>query len=157
LSVDYVPAQNVPSWISHEERGRGQRFTVRYVKTEAGVQVRHEISESGRMQGVRLEGEETGRMNQQERRQPDQRRHPEERRQPEQKSQPEERRQPEQRSQPEERRPIEGKRLEDTIEVRPGEKVRVLKPDELFRKTSAKPWVYWMEAPQEVRERRRNR
>lgn len=40
------------------------------------------------------------------------------------------------------------------VEVRGGEKVRVVQPDELFRKTSTKPWVYWMEVSDEVRARR---
>ena len=40
------------------------------------------------------------------------------------------------------------------VEVRGGEKVRVVQPDELFRKTNTKPWVYWMEVPDDVRARR---
>ena len=41
------------------------------------------------------------------------------------------------------------------VEVRDGEKVRVVQPDELFRKTTTKPRVYWMEAPDDVQEQRR--
>lgn len=42
----------------------------------------------------------------------------------------------------------------ERVEIRGGEKVRVVGPDELFRKTSAKPWVYWAEVSEDVRERR---
>ena len=36
------------------------------------------------------------------------------------------------------------------VEIRGGEKVRVVGPDELFRKTTTKPWIYWAEVSQDV-------
>ena len=45
----------------------------------------------------------------------------------------------------------------ERVEVRGGEKVRVLQPDELFRKTRTRPWVYWAEVSEEVLEKRRRK
>lgn len=45
-------------------------------------------------------------------------------------------------------------RREDRAEGRATEKVRVLQPDELFRKTKTKPWIYWAEVETGVLPRR---
>ena len=45
----------------------------------------------------------------------------------------------------------------ERVEIIDGEKVRVVKPDELFRKTTTKPWIYWEEVSQDVIDRRRER
>ena len=45
-------------------------------------------------------------------------------------------------------------RREDRVEGRATEKVRVLQPDELFRKTKTKPWIYWAEVETGVLPRR---
>jgi hypothetical protein len=118
LSVDYVPRESVSGYIDSEESSRGQRFEIVYIKSSDGtITTRHRPSESKETLPVRLiEGQSEPSSENVIPTGP--------------------------RAARREEPPAKGK---DNVEVRGGEKVRVLRPDELFRKTVTKPWVYWAE------------
>ena len=130
LSVDFIPVDSIPEWIKREEGGRGQRFDVAYINRDGIVSAILRATDSREPRPVHLvqEGKDVLR------------------------SPPPVPTGP--RASKWEEAPL---RREERVEVRGGEKVRVLKPDELFRKTTAKPWVYWQEVSPEERERRRER
>ena len=130
LSVDFVPVDAIAEWIEREEGAKGQRFDIAYVNREGIVTAILRATESREPRPVHLvqEGKEGF------------------------KSPPPVPTGP--RASRREEAPL---RREERVEVRGGEKVRVLKPDELFRKTTTKPWVYWQEVSPEERERRRER
>jgi hypothetical protein len=118
LCVDYVPRESVSDYIDSEESSRGQRFEVVYIKSSDGIiTARHRPAESKETLPVRLiEGQSDRSSENVIPTGP--------------------------RAARREEPPAKGK---DNVEVRGGEKVRVLRPDELFRKTVTKPWVYWAE------------
>jgi len=130
LSVDFVPVDAIAEWIEREEGAKGQRFDIAYVSRQGIVTAILRATESREPRPVHLvqEGKEGF------------------------KSPPPVPTGP--RASRREETPL---RREERVEVRGGEKVRVLKPDELFRKTTTKPWVYWQEVAPEERERRRER
>jgi len=145
LSVDYIPEEMINQWIAREEGSRGQRFEIVYLRSEDGkVSVEHRVTEVKESRPVRVisVGERSGgaaaaaaataaavgmKTTSAIPTGP--------------------------RATRREEFPL---RREERVEVREGEKVRVLQPDELFKKTSARPWIYWMEVSDEVLQRRRN-
>jgi hypothetical protein len=125
LSVDYIPVDKVQEWIDNEESSRGQRFEIVYVKQDGKVIVEQRITESKESHPLRLMDDSAASVKSPERGIPT--------------------------------GPRAARREEipkDRFEVRGGEKVRVVGPDELFKKTTSKPWIYWAEVSTEVRERR---
>ena len=136
LSIDFVPENVINDWIAREEDSRGQRFEVVYRKLEDGtVRADHVLTQVKESRPVKVEAKEMPR-----------------RASPPIPTGPRASRREEERKEWKEERK---EQREERVEVREGEKVRVLQPDELFRKTSTKPWLYWMEASEEGRERRR--
>jgi hypothetical protein len=126
LSVDYVPPEEVTHWIEREESSRGQKFEIVYARKDGDkVQALHRITDSRETKPVKIVDEKTSRAT-------------------------------EIPTGPRATRPPPAAAAATSrVEVRGGEKVRVVQPDELFRKTSTKPWVYWLEVSDEVRGRRR--
>ena len=128
LSLDFIPVDSIQEFIDHEESNRSQRFEIIYVKRDGKVTPLHRISESRESRPVKLIDDVPTR------KQPT----------------------------PEPAIPTgpRASRRDDVpsrqrVEVRGGEKVRVVQPDELFRKTTTKPWIYWAEVSQDVIDRRR--
>ena len=128
LSVDFIPIDSVQEFIDREESNRSQRFEIVYIKRDGKVTPLHRISESRESRPVKLIDDGPARKP----------------------------------PTPEPAIPTgpRASRREDVssrqrVEVRGGEKVRVVQPDELFRKTTTKPWIYWAEVSQDVIDRRR--
>lgn len=128
LSVDYIPVENVPGWIEREESARGQRYEIVYVKKEGEIIALHRVSESREAHRIKLI-DDNGPPSSSSRKLP----------------------------QSSDRVIPTGPRAarEERVEVRGGEKVRIMKPDELFRKTITKPWIYWAEVDEDVVRRRK--
>jgi hypothetical protein len=131
LSVDFIPVESISEWIEREERARGQRFEVVYVNREGVVNAILRTMESREPQPVHLVQDRTEGL-----------------------KSPAQIPTGPRASRREEAPPS---KREERVEVRGGEKVRVLTPDELFKKTTTKPWIYWAEVDQEVLDRRRER
>lgn len=131
LSVDFIPPDTIEEWIEREDGQRGQRFEVVYVEQDGVVTASLRQTDSREPRPVRLVKDTRDGV----------------------KSPvpiptgPRAARRDD---------PPSPKR-EERVEIREGEKVRVVKPDELFRKTTTRPWVYWQEVPKEVLEGKRTR
>lgn len=126
LSVDFIPEGSVQEFIEREESSRGQRYDIVYIKRDGKVTPRHRIAESRESHPIRLIDDSTSTTT------------VEKPRLSETSSVP---------MGPRATREFPPRERErERVEVREGEKVRVLKPDELFRKTVTKPWIYWAEA-----------
>ena len=128
LSVDFIPVDSVQEFIDREESNRSQRYEIVYIKQDGKVTPLHRISESRESRPVKLIDDVPARKP----------------------------------PTPEPAIPTgpRASRRDDVssrqrVEVRGGEKVRVVQPDELFRKTTTKPWIYWAEVAQDVIDRRR--
>jgi SAP domain len=119
LSVDFVPQQTIQEWIDKEESSRGRRFEIVYVKQDGVISAIHRTAESRESRPVRLLDDDQDKA-----------------------STKEERKIP---SGPRERREEVQPLRKDRVEIRGGEKVRVVQPDDLFKKTTTKPWLYWHE------------
>jgi len=122
LSVDFIPESSVQEYIDREESSRGQRYEIIYIKRDGEVIPRHRIAESRESHPVRLIDDSSSAEKPSST-------------EPSIPTGPRATREAPPRDVPRER-----------VEVRGGEKVRVLKPDELFKKTVTKPWIYWAEA-----------
>jgi SAP domain len=131
LSVDFVPPDTIEEWIEREDGQRGQRFEVLYVERDGVVTASLRQTDSREPRPIRLIKDARDGIKSPA---------------------------PIPTGPRATRRddPPSPKR-EERIEMRGREKVRVVRPDDLFRKTAAKPWVYWQEAPKEVLEARRAR
>jgi hypothetical protein len=139
LSVDYIPVEEVPRYIEREESLRGQRFEIIYTRQQDNVIATHRISESRESHPIKLidDNNNNNVTRTTSRKLPS----------PERPTIP---------TGPRADR-VDTSTRESRVEIRGGEKVRVVRPDELFRKTNTKPWIYWMEVSEEVRERRRRK
>ena len=123
LSVDFIPESSVRDWIDREESSKGQRYEVVYSKRAGDVIAQHCIADSREAHPIRLIDDPTTAVNT---------------RRSTEMSVP---------TGPRATRDFPVRDLKkERLEVRGGEKVRVLTPDELFNKTVSKPWIYWAEA-----------
>jgi hypothetical protein len=123
LSVDFIPESSIREWIDREESSRGQRYEIVYSKRDGEVIAQHRIADSREAHPIRFIDDPTPAA--------DTRRSVE-------MAVP---------TGPRATRDFPVRELKkERLEIRGGEKVRVLTPDELFNKTVTKPWIYWAEA-----------
>jgi hypothetical protein len=123
--VDYIPVEHIQEWIEREEASRGQRFEIVYLEQDGQVIAEQRRAESKESHPLRLiDDTAPTSMKSPERGIP---------------------------TGPRANRREEGK---ERVEMRGGEKVRVVGPDELFKKTTTRPWIYWAEVSEEVRMKR---